>query len=453
MIEKNNYYDIEIYTMGADGEGIGKIEDIVVFVPNTVEGDKLKVKIIKVKKNYAIGKIEEIIKPSVHRGDIECDIYNKCGGCNLLHLKYNKQLEYKKEKVEDVIKRVGKIQNFKINNTIPMDIPKYYRNKVQFPAGKVNGELRFGFYRRKSHDVVPVKKCLIQNEVTEKIVETVENFLNKNNIEPYNEKNHKGLVRHLFIRVGEKTNEIMVALVLKNSKLPKEEELVQELLKINNNIKSILINVNRDRTNKILGEKTRVVYGEDYITDYIENVKFKISLLSFYQVNPIQTEKLYEKALSYVNLKDDDMVIDAYCGIGTISLLMAKKAKKVYGIEIVEEAIRDAKENAKINGIENTEFLLGKSEDVIIDLEKKGIIFDAIVVDPPRKGCDEVLLESIIKSNIEKLVYISCDPGTLARDLGILQSGGFKLVEVTPVDMFPNSTHVETVSLLVKENR
>ncbi len=451
MLEKNNYYNIEIYAIGSGGEGIGKINDKVVFVNNAVVGDELNIKIIKNKKAYAVGIIEKIIKPSKKRVDVNCCVYNKCGGCNLLHLNYEEQLNYKKQKVEEVIKRIGKIENFKINNTIAMEDFNYYRNKVQFPAGVYENKLKFGFYRKRSHDVVPVKHCLIQSEVTEDIVKAVEDFLNFYNIEAYNEKNHKGLVRHLFIRVGKKTGEIMVALVLKNSKLQKEEELVKRLLEINSNIKSILINVNREKTNKILGEKSRVLYGNDFIIDYIDNIKFKISLLSFYQVNPVQTEKLYSKVLEYANLQGSENVIDAYCGIGTISLLLAKKAKSVYGIEIVEEAIKDAKENCKINNINNIEFFVGKSEDVIFDLEKKGVNADIIVVDPPRKGCDEVLLKSIIKSNIKKLIYVSCDPATLARDLKILNEGGFCVEEVTPVDMFPNSTHVESVCLITKK--
>ncbi len=451
MLIKNNYYDVEIQSMGSNGEGIAKIDDLVVFVPNAVVEDKLKIKIIKVKKKYAIGKIEEIIKPSKNRVEVDCNVYNKCGGCNLLHINYEEQLKYKKQKVRDVIERIGKIKEVNINDTITMDNPLYYRNKVQFPAGEVNGKLKFGFYRKRTHDVVPVQHCVIQDKLTENITSVVESFLNENKIQPYDEKTHRGLVRHLFVRMGKKTNEIMVALVLKNGKLPNEEELVKKLLKANENIKSVLINVNREKTNKILGNKTRVIYGDEFITDYIGDVKFKISLLSFYQVNPIQTEKLYNKTLQYANLNGNETVIDAYCGIGTISLLLAKKAKKVYGIEIVEEAINDAKENAEINNINNCEFLVGKSEDIIFDLEEKGIQADVIVVDPPRKGCDEVLLQSIIKSNVKKLVYVSCDPATLARDIKILCDGGFRVNEVTPVDMFPGSTHVESVALLNKE--
>lgn len=450
MLEKNNFYEIEIYSMGSEGEGIGKIDDIVVFVPNAVVGDKLKVKILKVKKSYAYGKIEEILETSSLRVDVNCPVYFKCGGCNLLHVNYEEQLEYKKKKVEETLKRIGKIVDFEVCQTVGMENPFYYRNKAQFPAGMENGKLKFGFYRKKSHDVVPVSNCLIQSDVTEEIVACVENFLNENNIKPYVEETHKGLVRHLFIRVGKKTNEVMVALVMKNSKLENEEVFVERLLKVNKNIKSILINVNRERTNKILGDKTRVLYGDEYITDYIGDNKFKISLLSFYQVNPIQTEKLYSKAMEYADLTGNEIVIDAYCGIGTISLMLAKKAKKVYGIEIVPEAIEDAKVNAEINNIENVEFLCGKSEEVILDLQEENVKADVIVVDPPRKGCDEVLLRSIIDSDVKKVVYVSCDPGTLARDLKFLCENGFEVEEVTPVDMFSHGTHVECVCLMTR---
>ncbi len=450
MLQKNSYHNIKIHGIGSDGEGIGKIDDIVVFVPNAVTGDELNIKVIKTKKTFAVGKIEEIISPSLKRADTPCDVYGKCGGCNIQHLNYESQLEYKKQKVSDAIQRIGKLDNIKVNDTVSIDNPFFYRNKVQFPAGVVDNKLSFGFYRKRSHDIVKVDKCLIQSEVSESIVKTVEDFLNENNIEPYNEKTHKGLVRHLFIRVGKKTNEIMVGLVLKNAKLPNHEQLVEKLLQVNNNIKSIVVNVNRERTNKILGDKVKVLYGEEFITDYIEDIKFKISLPSFYQVNPVQTEKLYNLAVEYANLNGTETVIDAYCGIGTISLMLAKKCKEVYGVEIVEEAINDAKENAKINNIDNVNFLVGKAEEQIEELEKNDIQADVIVVDPPRKGCDEKLLHSIIDSNIKKMVYVSCDPATMSRDLNILCSGGFEIGEVTPVDMFSQTTHVECVVSLTR---
>lgn len=445
-IKKNEEYIINISGMGYDGEGIGKVENFTVFIPGAIEGETAKVKILSVKKNYGYGKLMDIIKPSEKRVAPVCPSFGKCGGCSIQHLDYSYQLQIKRKRVEDALERIGKLGRITVHNTIGMDNPYDYRNKVQLPVGEdKNGNIVVGFYAPRSHNIIDIDTCFIQEEVSHKVVQLIKAWMNKYHIKPYNEEKHNGLVRHIMVRKGFKTGEVMVVIVTNGDKLPNKDELIKSLVDNIEGIHSIIQNVNSKRTNVILGSKCKTLWGQDHITDYIENFKFNISPLSFFQVNPVQTEVLYRKALEYADLKGDEVVFDAYCGTGTISLFLSQKSKKVYGVEIIKEAIENARENSKVNNINNAEFIVGKSEEEIPKLISKGIIPDVVVVDPPRKGCEKTLIESICKSNPKKVVYVSCDPGTLARDLAIFHELGYKTEEVQPVDMFPQTRHVETV--------
>ena len=359
-------------------------------------------------------------------------------------------LRFKTELVTENIRRIGKLQDVIVHDTIGMQKPLNYRNKAQYPVGRLNDELKVGFYAKKSHDIIDSPVCMIQHSVSDKAKLIIKDFLEKNNISTYDEATGKGLVRHVMTRTGFNTGEVMVVLVLNGKSLPQQDKLVKLLTDEIPEIKSIVLNVNTANTNVILGNRNIVVFGEETITDYIGKFKFKISPLSFFQVNPVQTEVLYRKALEYAGLTGQETVFDLYCGIGTISLFLSEKAKKVYGVEVVEEAIRDAKVNAKVNGVENVEFIVGEAEKIIPDMYSKGIKADVVVVDPPRKGCDEVLLETLVSMEPKRIVYVSCNPATLARDLSFLAERGFKVEEVQPVDMFPWTAHVETVCLLLK---
>lgn len=450
-VKKNEEYIIDISGMGYDGEGIGKVENFTVFIPGAIEGENAKVKILSVKKNYGYGKLMEIIKPSEKRVAPVCPSFGKCGGCGIQHLDYSYQLQIKRKRVEDALERIGKLERITVHNTIGMDNPYDYRNKVQLPVGEdKNGNIVVGFYAPRSHNIIDIDTCFIQEEVSHKVVQLIKAWMNKYHIKPYNEENHNGLVRHIMVRKGFKTGEVMVVIVTNGDKLPNKDELIKSLVDNIWGIHSIIQNVNSKRTNVILGSKCKTLWGQDHITDYIENFKFNISPLSFFQVNPVQTEVLYRKALEYADLKGDEVVFDAYCGAGTISLFLSQKSKKVYGVEIIQEAIENARENSKVNNINNAEFIVGKSEEEIPKLISKGIIPDVVVVDPPRKGCEKTLIESICKSNPKKVVYVSCDPGTLARDLAIFHELGYKTEEVQPVDMFPQTMHVETIALIQK---
>ena len=449
-VEKNKTYEMDITDLGKGGEGIGRIKEFAIFVEDAVPGDHIEVLIIKVKNRYAYGKLMKVLNPSVYRTQPLCPVANKCGGCQLQHVTYEGQLCFKTKMVKDDLERIGGLEDVTVLSTIGMSEPFHYRNKAQFPVGEKDGVLQTGFYAKRTHRIVDTKKCWIQNKVNERILEIVRTFMEEEHISPYAEKSHKGLVRHILTRVGYTTGEIMFCLVLNGKKLPYAEKLVEKLLQVEG-MTSIVLNENRSQTNVILGEKTQVLWGKGFITDYIGEIKFEISLLSFYQVNPVQTRVLYEKALELADLQGHETVLDIYCGIGTISLFFAQKAKKVFGVEIVPDAIEDARRNAEINGIQNAEFFVGAAEDVIPKLyDEKGITPDVVVVDPPRKGCDEGVLRTIIEMKPQKVVYVSCDPATLARDLGILCENGFEVQIVQPVDQFPMTTHVECVVRIQK---
>lgn len=454
-LKKNEQYVTEIVDIGSQGEGIGKIDDFTVFVPNALPNDKAEVKIVKLKKNYAFGKIVKIIQPSHMRTKPECDVFQRCGGCTLQHLQYKYQLDFKTKKVKDSLERIGGFKNIKINDTIGMENPFRYRNKAQFPVGKnSDGNAVIGFYSPRSHNIIDCGgNCLIQNNINSEIIEIVKKFIDDYNISVYDENSRKGIVRHILTRIGYKTGEIMVCVVINSDDLPHSDKLVEKLSCVEN-MTSIVLNINKENTNVVLGNKIKIVWGRGFIYDFIGNLKFEISPLSFFQVNPVQTEILYKEALEAAGLCGTETVIDAYCGIGTISLFLAQKAKKVYGIEIVSEAISDAERNAKLNGIENVEFIVGKSEEIVPKLYREQLIkADVIVIDPPRKGCESSLLEMITEMKPEKIVYVSCDPATLARDLKIFCGGEkhlYKIEKVQPVDMFCMTCHVECVVLMTK---
>ena len=453
MIRKNDEFILEIEDMGVNGEGIGHVDGLALFVKDALIGDTVRVKVMKMQKNYGFARLLEVIAPSADRIAPLCPVARSCGGCQIQEMNYPAQLKFKAKKVKENLERIGKL-DFNAENApefydcIGMDVPWNYRNKAQFPIGRnKEGKIIAGFYAGRTHSIIECEDCAIGIKENKDILHMVIAHMEKWKIEPYREEDHKGLVRHVLIRKGFTTGEIMVCLILNGKKFPGLSELVDNLKKIDG-MTSISINVNTEHTNRILGSEVIPVYQEVYITDYIGDVKFRISPLSFYQVNPVQTRKLYGTALDYAELTGEENVFDLYCGVGTISLFLAKKAKHVIGVEIVGQAIEDAKVNAQINHIENAQFYCGAAEEVIPDLYRQGVTADVVVVDPPRKGCDEKLLDTIVNMAPEKVVYVSCDSATLARDLKYLNEHGYVVRKVQPVDMFPMGVHVETVVLL-----
>ncbi|SET46617.1 23S rRNA m(5)U-1939 methyltransferase [Natronincola peptidivorans] len=447
MLKKNDVYNIEIDDLGHSGEGVGRIDGFTVFVEGGIPGDYLKIKLTTLKKNYGAGKIIEIIQGSENRMNPLCSLANVCGGCQIMHMDYEAQLEVKGKRVKETLERIGKIQTT-VKSTLGMENPFEYRNKAQFPVGTIKGKAILGFYKKGSHEIVDTSYCYIQAPINKEVVEAIKEYIKDYHISVYDEKTKQGLIRHLVTKVGFTTGEVMVVLVTNGRELPHKKQLIEILTKKVEGLKSIIQNINDKNTNVIFGKETIKLYGEEKIVDYIGDLKFYISAQSFFQVNPVQTKILYEKALEYAKLSGEENVFDIYCGIGTISLFLAKTAKKVIGVEVVEAAIKDAKENAEINAITNTEFYTGKAEVVIPQLYEEGIKADVVVVDPPRKGCEEAVLATIVKMNPKRVVYVSCNPATLARDLVYLEVRGYKTVEVQPVDMFPHTAHVETVALL-----
>ena len=446
---KNDLVTLEIEDCGIDGEGIGKADGFTVFVKDAVIGDTVTAKIIKAKKNYGYGRLMEVLKPSPYRVEPKCEFARQCGGCQLQALSYDQQLVFKTNKVKGHLERIGGFTDIPMEPIIGMDELFHYRNKAQFPVGRnKEGKIVTGFYAGRTHNIIENRDCALGVAENKEVLDRVIAHMEKYGIEPYNEATGKGLVRHVLIRYGYFTKEVMVCLILNGNKIPKEELLVKSLCEIPG-MTSITINVNKKRSNVILGEEICLLWGQEYITDRIGDISYQISPLSFYQVNPMQTQKLYAKALEYADLHGEETVWDLYCGIGTISLFLAQKAKFVRGVEIVPAAIENAKENAKLNGLENTEFFVGKAEEVLPrEYKKNGVYADVIVVDPPRKGCDETLLETMVEMNPERIVYVSCDSATLARDLKYLCERGYELRKVCPVDQFGMTVHVETVVLL-----
>lgn len=450
MLQKNSIYSIKIEDLGHAGEGVGRIEDFTVFVEGGIPGDHLKIKLKTLKKNYGIGRIIEVLEASKDRINPICPLANTCGGCQIMHMDYEAQLDIKRKRVKEILERIGKIKT-KIHPTIGMENPYEYRNKAQFPVGMIRGKAILGFYKKGSHDIVATDHCYIQSPINKEVIAVMKEYIEKYNISVYDEKTRKGLLRHVVTKVGFITGEVMVVLITNGKELPHKNKLIEMLQKHVKGLKSIVQNINDKNTNVIFGRETNTIYGQDKIVDCIGDLKFNISGQSFFQVNPIQTKTLYEKALEYAGLTGEENVFDIYCGIGTISLFLAPKAKKVIGVEVIEAAIKDAEENARMNNIHNTEFYVGKAEEIIPKLYEKGLKADVVVVDPPRKGCEEVVLETIVKMQPKKVVYVSCNPASLARDLAYLQEKGYETMEVQPVDMFPHTGHVECIALIQKE--
>ncbi|MBO6089831.1 MAG: 23S rRNA (uracil(1939)-C(5))-methyltransferase RlmD [Lachnospiraceae bacterium] len=472
--QKGDVLTVTIEDLSDEGLGIGKADGYALFIKDTVVGDECKVKIMKAKKNYAFAHLEEVIKPSSFRITPLCKNAKACGGCQLQAMSYESELAFKENKVKNNLIRIGGFPEEFIESIkepiVGMDTPFRYRNKAQYPIGyDRNGNLVAGFYAGRTHDIIPNTDCLLGREINKKILECILSFMSQEKISAYNEKTGKGLLRHVLIREGFTSGEIMVCLVVNAKSLPKEEQLCETLIKEVPAIASICLNVNLKDTNVIMGDETRVLWGKETIEDELDKVKFKISARSFYQINPVQTERLYKKALDYASLSGKESVWDLYCGIGTISLFLARKAGRVYGVEIIPEAIADAKENANLNGINNADFFVGKAEEVLpefyekqkkeceaeklldSDKDSQSMLHpDVIVVDPPRKGCDEKCLETMLKMEPERIVYVSCDSATLARDLKILCEEKYELKAWQCYDQFSRTVHVETVVLLKK---
>ena len=447
-IQKNQEYIVDIIDNGFEGEGIAKIDNFTIFIPGTIKGEKVRVLIVKVLSSHGFGKIVEIIEKSQARQDVDCNTYKRCGGCNLRHVKYEETLKMKQNAVQSLINKTLK-NKLQVRETVGMENPLHYRNKAQYPIGiNKQGEPVIGVFANRTHEVIPIDNCLIQNKKSEEIAKFIIEFIKEKNISIYDEKTGKGLVRHIVTKVGIKTGEIMCVIVINGHKIPNESELVENLKTRYPEIKAIVKNINMKNTNVILGQENINLYGNGYIEDILGEYKFKISPLSFYQVNPVQAEKLYNLGVSMAEITKNDVVFDLYCGIGTISLFMSKFAKKVYGIEIVEEAVKMAKENAQNNNVSNTEFFAGDVEIVLDDLiNNKGLKADVVMFDPPRKGLDKKSIDNILNIRPKKIVYISCNPATLIRDLADFENE-YDIKTIIPVDMFPFTSHVECVSVL-----
>lgn len=466
--KKNSMLEVTIDDMGMQGEGIGKVDGYTLFVKDAIVGDTVEALITKPKKNYAYARCEKVLKPSPFRVTPACELYRRCGGCQIMAMDYQKQLSLKQEKVKNNLMRLGGFEESLIDEIMEpiagMKEPLHYRNKAQYPIGKdKEGNIIAGFYAGRTHSIIANTNCLLGARTNEAILKTVLGFMKEFKIDPYDETTGKGLVRHVLIRTGFSTGEIMVCLVVNGKKLPEANVLADRLMQLEQEedgkttmVTSVSISINQKNTNVIMGDEIRLIKGKETITDYIGDVAFQISPLSFFQVNPVQTKVLYETALSYANLTGKEAVWDLYCGIGTISLFLAKKARKVFGVEIIPQAIEDAKKNAKLNQIENAEFFVGKAEEVLPDYYEKNKDSEmshpnVIVVDPPRKGCDDKCLSTMLSMKPDRIVYVSCDSATLARDLKFLCEGGYALEKVRPVDMFGHTVHVETVCLLSRK--
>lgn len=454
-MKKNEVFTTVIQDMSEDGAGIGRTDGYTWFIKDTVIGDVVEASAMKMKKHYGFARLVRILTPSPHRVEAKCPVARQCGGCQLQAMSYEEQLAFKERKIRSHLSRLGGIpeEEIPMEPVMGMEDPWRYRNKAQFPFGRNKaGEIITGFYAGRTHAIIEHEDCFLGVEENKEILEIVKKFMNEYKIDPYDETAHRGLVRHALIRKGFVTGELMVCLVINGDRLPHSQELVNRLREMPG-MTSVSISINKEKTNVIMGKEVVNLYGPGYITDWIGEVKYRISPLSFYQVNPVQTRKLYETALEFAGLEGGETVWDLYCGIGTISLFLAQKAGKVYGVEIVPQAIEDARENARLNGMENVEFFVGKAEEVLPEqYEKNHVRADVIVVDPPRKGCDAKCLETIVKMQPKRLVYVSCDSATLGRDVKYLRENGFEVERVRGCDMFPGGTHVETVCRLIRKH-
>ncbi|MGM0899098.1 MAG: 23S rRNA (uracil(1939)-C(5))-methyltransferase RlmD [Bacillota bacterium] len=449
-VTKNDRLSVYVEDLTHDGAGVAKVEGYPLFIKEALPGETVTVHVLKTLKSYGFAKLISIEEKSADRIDAPCPVFEICGGCQLQHLSYEGQLKYKEKVVSDAMARLGKLPDVPVHPVKGMDNPWRYRNKSQIPFGLDDGRVVAGFYQPRSHRIADTDICLIQTPEADTLMASLKRNLQDMGIEPYEEKTHRGMLRHVVIRKGRVTGELMVVLVTKKQKFPQAERAVELIRAALPDVTSIMQNVNPEKTNVIFGNDTINLWGKDIIEDRIGDVRFEISARSFYQVNPEQTEVLYGQALDYAGLTGTETVIDAYCGIGTISLFLAQRAKFVMGVEIVPQAIEDAKRNADLNGFTNTLFEAGPAEEVIPRWYKDGKEADVLVVDPPRKGCDEALLQTMLEQKPERIVYVSCNPATLARDLRILEDGGYRTQEVQPVDMFPQTTHVECVAWLTR---
>lgn len=446
MVEKNKNYIVEITDISSDGNGVCSVDGFTVFVPVTAIGDKVEIVVVKVLSHYAIGRMLKLIQKSPERKEPECPVFKRCGGCQLQHIDYTAQLRIKKGFIEQAFRRIGGFDGFVCDEIIGMEEPYRYRNKCIFPIGRdKNGNIISGFYARRSHDIIEVDDCIAGAEVNKRIKNALIDYMNESGITVYDESLHTGIIRRIFIREAENSGEIMVVISINGDALPRRERLIKRLKKISDKIVSVYININKKKTNNVLGEKNKLIYGKETIKDTLCGISFNISPHSFYQVNPKMTEKLYGKALEYADIKDKDIVLDVYCGIGTISLAAAKSAYKVTGVEIVEQAVIDARKNAETNGIKNAEFFAESAEEAVPRLIEKGMRPDVVILDPPRKGSDEATIKAIVKAAPKRIVYVSCGVSTLARDAAYLSQFGYEPVKCTGVDMFPHTNHIETV--------
>ncbi len=452
-IRKNEEYIVDIIDNGFEGEGIAKINNFTIFVKGAIKGEKVKILILKVNSSYAFAKILEIIAKSEYRCQEDCKSYKRCGGCDLRHIKYDKTLDIKRNMVQSLLNKTLKNQ-IKVNDTIGMENPFNYRNKAQYPVGiDKEGNSTFGVFANRTHDIIPIEDCKIQTKISEEIAKYILKFIQENKIKVYDEKINRGTFRHIIVKVGMKTDEVMCVLVINEEKIKNEKQLVSELKEKFPKIKTIVKNINNKNTNVILGNRNIILYGDGYIKDKLGEFTFKISPMSFYQINPIQTEKLYNLAIQKAELTGNETIFDLYCGIGTIGIFASKHVKQVYGIEIIPQAIQDAKENAKLNNIKNVEFIVGDVEFALSELiETRKIMPEVVFVDPPRKGLDNTTIQNLLKVEQKKIIYISCNPATLVRDLKTLEEK-YEIKDITPVDMFPWTKHIETVTLLTLKNQ
>ncbi len=450
MLKKNDEFNLKITGYTSEGGGVGKYDGQAVFVENTAIGDEILCHVIKAKNTYAIGKAMKIIKPSKSRIEPECEAFKSCGGCSFAHIKYEDELKAKEQKVKDAFARIGGITP-PFSPIVASPETTRYRNKAQYPVRRENSILNIGFYAKKSHRVIDGGDCLLQPVEFTEIIEIFRKWINNNNITVYSENTRLGLLRHIYLRKAFATGEIMVSVVINGKTLPCYESLLEELKTISG-FKTLVLNINRKNTNVVLGDECISLYGDGYITDILCDVKVKISPLSFYQVNRNGAQLLYGKAAEYADVSENDDILDLYCGTGTIGLSMANKAKSLTGVEIIPEAIEDAKINAALNNFTNTRFICGDASSAAETLKAEGITPTTIILDPPRKGCAPELLKTVAEINPKKIVYVSCDPATLARDCARLLELGYTVVEVTPVDMFPRTSHVESVALLIQSN-
>lgn len=450
-VQMGQKYTVPVVGLGSSGEGVAKYNEFTIFIPNALPAEQVEVKITQVKKNYAKGVLTNIITPSAMRTQPRCDLYESCGGCQLQHASYQSQLELKRQIVVDAVTRIAKIPDVTIYPAIGDAEGWYYRNKMQFPVGVSKGNLAIGCYAQGSHNIIDTQHCYIQHELNNVIVNKVRAILTKLHISAYDETTGSGIVRHILGRVGTATGEVMVVLVTATKELPQQARIIEELRAAIPNLVSVVHNINSKKTNVILGNITMTLWGKDTIDDCIGDFRFKISARSFFQVNTKQAHTLYSKAVEYAGLTGNETVIDAYCGTGTVTLFLAQAAAKVYGIEIVEPAIADAKDNARHNQVNNVEFIAADAVDIMPKLYKQGVRPQVVVVDPPRAGCDPKVLETFVAMNPERIVYISCNPASLARDLGLLAEHGYVTAKIQPVDMFPQTFHVECVALIERK--